>query len=443
MTTGSQARPLLSRLNARFSVGTKLSVLITCIAIVAGAFIAWRVYDTQFDLIHKDFEARAFQISHGLEASLAANVHPVSSDQERLAQILELQATAVALKEREPSILRINVYAEHEGQPLIVSSSDVALLGTEPSREDQEDLNNVATGAVLTAEDTLNGVHVLELLVPLEVEGQPPLAIGAYISTAERDEALAAVQRTFGWNLAIVIVGVIVVVYAAVRLLVSRPLRRLANSAARMRSGDYAARVVGWHDTTAGDEIERLAGEFNMMAHAIEELHNKTTSLASRDPLTGLYNRRIFLEMLPREIERSRRDGLPLAVAMLDLDNFKQINDKFGHEAGDQALQNIAAALRETARTGDTTARFGGDEFVFLLPNCDAGGLREVMERIRIKVEELCATQSGDGDRVFVTVSAGGSFYRDGDTADSLMHRADLALFEAKHAGRNQVRLAA
>ncbi|MEX2157904.1 MAG: GGDEF domain-containing protein [Dehalococcoidia bacterium] len=443
MTKELPARPLLSRINARFSVGTKLSVLSVCIAIAAGAFVAWSVYQTQSDQIRKDFEARALQVAHGMEATVTTSARPVDTDQERLQQILTLQAITRDFTMRNPSTAQINVYAAQGDQTLIVISSDPALLGTTPEPETITDIQAALTDGLFSDEEAINDHNALEIIVPITIEGQPPLNVGVHIWTAERDAALTAVQHTFGRNLAIAIAGVIVVAYGAVWLLVTRPLQRLTRATDRMRAGDYRARVDGWHDTTAGDEIERLAGGFNTMAHAIEDLHNETTSLASSDPLTGIYNRRIFLELLPREMERSRRDGQPLAVAMLDLDNFKQINDKYGHEIGDQALRNIAEALRQTARAGDTTARFGGDEFVFLLPNCDQRALRDVMDRLRAKVEELCATQAGDGERVFVTVSAGGAFSQDGDTVDSLMHRADLALFEAKRAGRNQVRLAA
>jgi diguanylate cyclase (GGDEF)-like protein len=179
------------------------------------------------------------------------------------------------------------------------------------------------------------------------------------------------------------------------------------------------------------------------MAQAIEELHTETSGLASTDPLTGLYNRRFFLESLQREMERSRRDGRPLAAVMLDLDGFKAVNDRYGHTVGDAALMHIGRALHSAARAGDVTARFGGDEFVALLPNCDAASLEGVMERIRRHIAELAPPRAGDGEALHVTVSAGGALLRGDDTVDSLMQRADLALFEAKNNGRNQVRLAA
>jgi len=433
---------MFSRMDARLSVGFKLSVLIVCIGLVAGGGIAWSVYRTQAVQIRDDFERRALLIAEIVEATTISRGQP-ETEQERLTQILELHNDLESLIEREPSVLRVNVYAEHEGQPLIVGSSDGELLGARPSREDEEDLNSVAAGGVLTAEETVDGEPALEILVPLDIEGQPPLAIGAYISTAERDEALAAMQRTLGRTIAIAVVLAVILLYAVVWLLVSQRLQRLANVARHMGEGDYSARVPGSHAVTARDEILRLSAHFNVMAEAIEKLHDETKALASTDPLTGLYNRRFFLETLQREIERSRREGLPLAVMMLDLDGFKAVNDKFGHTAGDAALLHVAEALKKKARAADLTARFGGDEFVILLPNCDAASLQAVMERIRQGIAGLDPPRFGDDVPLQITVSAGGTLLRSDDSLDSLMNRADLALFEAKNAGRNQVRLAA
>ena len=437
----SRLTSFLYRVSTRLSVGAKLALLLTVVAATAGSFVGWRVYETQSDQIRKDFEQRALLVLGAVQAATASQVTP-TSDAERLQQLIEQQNYIEGLISREPSISRINVYAENEGQILIIGSSERELLGT-AGEDEQHDFAAVSAGAVLTDERALNGKNVYELLVPLEIDGQPPLAIGVYLSTAERDDALIAVQRAFGVTVAVSIVAAIAVLYGFTWLLVARRLQRLARAAERMRRGEYSTRVSGAASPDARDEIARLSADFNTMAQAIEELHTETSGLASTDPLTGLYNRRFFLESLQREMERSRRDGRPLAAVMLDLDGFKAVNDRHGHTVGDAALMHIGRALQSAARAGDVTARFGGDEFVALLPNCDAASLEGVMERIRRHIAELAPPRAGDGEALHVTVSAGGALLRGDDTVDSLMQRADLALFEAKNNGRNQVRLAA
>jgi len=440
--TRVRLRSVLKRIYAWPSVGIKLGLVALCIGVVAGGASAWSIYQTHAEQIRDDFADRVVLIARTVEAATLVHAQP-KTDQARLVEILQLQAQLEALKEREPSILRINVYTEYQGRPLIVGSSQRELLGATPDPESQAELNVDGMETVITEEEEIDGQHAYGVLVPLRIEGQPPLTIGVHLSTVERDEELVAVQRAFGRTLAIEMALALVVVYVIVRLLVSRPLHRLTRAATLMRHGEYSARVPGAHDASAGDEIIRLSAHFNVMAEAIETLHDQTKALASTDPLTGLYNRRFVLEVLQREIERSRREGLPLAVMMLDLDGFKAVNDKFGHTVGDAALLHVAEALEKNARAADLTARFGGDEFVILLPNCDAGSLQSVMERVRQGIAGLDPPRSGDGVPLQITVSAGGTLLRSDDSLDSLMNRADLALFEAKNAGRNQVRLAA
>jgi diguanylate cyclase (GGDEF)-like protein len=429
-------------LNLRLSIGVKIALLLVIMGFAAGGVLAWRIYETQSAQINHDFEGRALLAAHAVEASTASHVTP-QTDAERLRQIIEQQNHIEALIAREPALLLINVYARHQGELIIINSSDRGIIGAPPAREDAADLPGVFAGESLAEEQLVFGENAYELIGPLEIEGQPPLAIAVYLSTADRDEALVAVQRTFGQTLLAVIVTCVAILYGVVWVLVPRRLQRLARAADRMRRGDYAARVGGVMAPDARDEISRLMFDFNTMAQAIEGLHAQTSSLASTDPLTGLYNRRFFLESLQREMERSRREGAPMATVMLDLDGFKMVNDRYGHTVGDAALMHIAHALRTTARAGDLTARFGGDEFVALLPNCDTASLEGVMERIRRNIAELAPPRSGDGEALHITVSAGGAQLREDDTVDSLMGRADLALFEAKNNGRNQVRLAA
>ncbi len=169
------------------------------------------------------------------------------------------------------------------------------------------------------------------------------------------------------------------------------------------------------------------------------QLHEETRRLAITDPLTGLFNRRHFIGQLEEHLRRARRYHHSLAVVFLDLDNFKLLNDRHGHNAGDRALQAVAGILREWVRDTDEVARLGGDEFAALLLQIDGGDARAVIDRIRIEVEGLTLVGPA-GEGVTTTVSAGIAFFpEDGGEAELLLARADAALYEAKGRGRNRV----
>lgn len=163
--------------------------------------------------------------------------------------------------------------------------------------------------------------------------------------------------------------------------------------------------------------------------------------LAVQDSLTGLFNRRYFLDLVGREWSRAQRYETAGAMLMLDLDHFKRINDRFGHLCGDAVLQAVAEALQETLRSPDVLARFGGEEFIAFLPQTDALGAVDVAERMRQRVEKLAL--QWEGKAVPVTVSVGvAEMRREHLKLDHLIHDADAAMYEAKAAGRNCVRAA-
>jgi diguanylate cyclase (GGDEF)-like protein len=161
--------------------------------------------------------------------------------------------------------------------------------------------------------------------------------------------------------------------------------------------------------------------------------------LSSRDPLTGLANRREFELTLASEIDRVARAGEPALVLMVDIDHFKKVNDAHGHPAGDGVLKAVAHALRECIRPMDTVARFGGEEFAMILPNCAPSFGQTVAERIRTHVQSRTIT-IGPGVDVRVTVSIGGAFAPQWVRSSALLwvERADQQLYRAKLLGRNR-----
>jgi diguanylate cyclase (GGDEF)-like protein len=156
-------------------------------------------------------------------------------------------------------------------------------------------------------------------------------------------------------------------------------------------------------------------------------------NLAMIDPLTGLYNRRFAEQRLAAEVARSERRGHPLTVLTLDLNNFKEINDTYGHPAGDQVLQEFASRLNKVIRGSDLAVRLGGDEFLVVLPECTLDQLKLVLERLNSF--EL----AWQGQKIPVTFSAGWKDYEMGDRPEEMLARADQALYTSKRAAKKPV----
>lgn len=172
------------------------------------------------------------------------------------------------------------------------------------------------------------------------------------------------------------------------------------------------------------------------------ELASELQIQATTDALTGLPNRRHLIEALDKEVHRAHRTGRPLALALLDLDRFKSINDTHGHPAGDAVLRSVADLLRRTCRAGDLIGRFGGEEFAVLMPEATREEAEIACERIRRAIAaRTIAYPSGAFGRL--TVSTGVAMWAVDEPASRFIARADVALYQAKEDGRNLVRLAA
>lgn len=172
--------------------------------------------------------------------------------------------------------------------------------------------------------------------------------------------------------------------------------------------------ILGLFATQAGTVLERA------------EFLARLESLARTDALTGLANRRVLDETLPKVIADAQRSDRPLSVAMLDLDHFKRFNDQHGHQAGDDLLREAATAWSRELRPGDTLVRYGGEEFLVVLPACDPGGALQVADRLRAVTPQA------------ITASAGIATWLDGESDDAFVARADAALYRAKRAGRDR-----
>ena len=185
--------------------------------------------------------------------------------------------------------------------------------------------------------------------------------------------------------------------------------------------------------------LEYLAGQA-VVSIENASLHETVERQAVTDELTGLANVRAFTSILERELERGRRFETPLALVMLDLDDFKLVNDTYGHQQGDEVLAQVAGVLRDLSRELDTPARYGGEEMALVLPQTDIEGAEMLAERIREAVEALRVPRVGGGGALCVTASFGvASVPFSAIDREGLIAAADAALYRAKRGGKNRV----
>jgi len=213
----------------------------------------------------------------------------------------------------------------------------------------------------------------------------------------------------------------------------------------RGATGEIAYFIAVKQDATerirAEQELREAHAELARRVVEIEGLQAQLREQAIRDELTGLFNRRYFDETLEREVARARRERIPLTLAMIDLDRFKQVNDTHGHAVGDRLLAELGRILLVEKRSGDFSCRYGGEEFAVVLIDTDAAGgvtraegWRRSFAGFRVAV---------DGESVGTTLSAGIAELQPGESAESFLARADAALYAAKEQGRDRISTAA
>jgi len=199
--------------------------------------------------------------------------------------------------------------------------------------------------------------------------------------------------------------------------------------------------TAGSFDTEARTRMDLFQQSFGLaLNNAIA--HDRLQQLAALDPLTGVYNRRFGMTRLREEFERAVRMNSPMGVLMMDIDHFKQVNDTYGHLVGDRLLISITGIAKTILRDGDVLIRYGGEEFLAVLPAASSEDLRLVGERLRRAIED---SSVADGSQTIrVTISLGGSSYpnQNVEKEDELVQLADDALYRAKESGRNQLVLA-
>jgi diguanylate cyclase (GGDEF)-like protein len=270
---------------------------------------------------------------------------------------------------------------------------------------------------------------------------RPVSALGwTMVAEIARAEAYARVSRQRNVTL-VMLVGLMIAVGLAAYVLalsVVRPLERLTAGAKQVGAGDFDVQVP----VLDYGEVGYLTRTFNTMVSRLREgreelaaINVALETLSVTDGLTGLFNHKHLMETLGKEVSRAQRHKHPLSVLMIDVDHFKEYNDRFGHRTGDALLAEVAAVFKRTTRSIDYAARYGGDEFLLLLHEVACDDAMELADRVRGAV---AGAAFGTGERS-VTVSIGVASYPEhGETAEAVLAAADAALYRAKRRGRNE-----
>ena len=273
-----------------------------------------------------------------------------------------------------------------------------------------------------------------------------PVSVIGWTVVAEiaRTEAYARVSRQR--NVALLTLGglVVAVGFAAyvLALTVARPLERLTAGATQVGDGDFEVHVP----VLDYGEVGYLTRAFNKMVTQLRDGRDELAAinvaletLSVTDGLTGLFNHKHLMQTLGTEVARAQRHKHSLSILMIDVDHFKQYNDRFGHQMGDKLLADIAALFKRTTRSIDYAARYGGDEFLLLLHEVASPEAMQLAARVR---QAVAAATFGPGEDK-VTVSIGVASYPEhGETAEAVIASADAGLYRAKRAGRNEIVLA-
>jgi diguanylate cyclase (GGDEF)-like protein len=397
-----------------------LRLQVTVAVVVAAAACAYVASKNSNDELHGAYRDSARHALQGVTASFERDYEYGSE-----ASVVRLRIQLKRLLADHPEVQSANLYRPGRENP--AQAGGPADFGTEV---------RLASEAINSGEQTFgeargNGVHAETLVTPLEADGQVVGALALGYDLEPAHELLAERSRRMLIVLSLLLAGF--ALFAAVLLQrgIFRPLDRLRVATRAVGAGNLGTRL-GWRRR---DELGELSRDFDAMATDLQENHRYLEELAHRDPLTGLANHRRFQEVLGKELALSRRENRPLAVVLLDLDDFKRINEAHGHPFGDEVLGAVADSLRSAMRGIGVVGRVAGDEFGIVLPDADRSRAFALAEAARIAVENTAPVPGG------LSCSAGIAGYpADAKGAAALLQLADGALRWAKMSGRGRTK---
>jgi diguanylate cyclase (GGDEF)-like protein len=398
-----------------------LRLQVTVAVVVAAAACAYVASKNSNDELHGAYRDSARQVLQGVTASFERDYE---YDPGRSAA--ELQAELKRLVADNPEVQSATLYRPGRETPVAQQGGPYDVGAEIPLATEA-----ISSGEQASAETRTGGVHAETLVTPLEADGE---VVGALALEYDLKPAQALLDERS--QRMVIVLGLLLsgfALFAAVLLQrgIFRPIDRLRVATRAVGGGNLGTRL-GWR---RGDELGELSRDFDAMAADLQENHRYLEELAHRDPLTGLANHRRFQEVVGKELTLARREDSPLALVLLDLDDFKRINESHGHPFGDEVLGSVADSLRSAMRGLGTVARVGGDEFGIVLPDTDRSRAYALAEAARVAVENTAPMRGG------LRCSAGIACYpADAKGAGALLQLADGALRWAKASGRGRTR---
>ncbi|HHH31706.1 MAG TPA: diguanylate cyclase [Polyangiaceae bacterium] len=425
-------------------ISSKVALSISLVVAVVGAAGSVLQLREQEEVLREEFRQTNEDAVELLALSIASAV-----DQGRHERVQAVLDNISNFKDRFEGVERLDVVSRDKR---IVASLDPTRfneIATDPQTLDHFD----AVRPTVWWEDDDDA---LEMVLPIRLKH--PLGV---IRVSLKRQALQDTiddQRLRALRVSALMLCLIALVLLLVhRHLVGSRLSELAKAAASLGAGNLDVRA----EIDGKDEIAELGESFNAMANAIQlytddlehiidertdelqQANKRLEQLATTDQLTGVWNRRYFDDAARRALEVARRNERPLCIALVDTDEFKSINDTWGHPVGDEVLKAVAKVLEENSRDADLVARVGGEEFAILMPEVGLGLAGEATERLRAALEADVANRVTIlGDRK-VTASFGvAAFEKADDRLEDLLSAADQAMYKSKTEGRNRVTLA-
>ena len=376
--------------------------------------------------LHKVLENDVIDLQKNLLVYIVDDVKEMTNDPLKLGFHInseEMVLQEVTVFDKEMNIIAINFDME-----------DAKGLG---QRYNQESLEQYLEKMLQSQnDDTLHDKKYNLLIKPIVNKNK----IVAYITSNYKsavDEKMVAINQTFIYLLFVIIFTVFIIsifiIIFSLKLL--HPLELLIEGIKKITSGDLSFSIKN----VSNDEIGVVVNAFNHMTQKRKLVTEKLEEMAIRDGLTGLYNHKYFYTLLEKEVAREDRYHNTVALLLIDIDHFKNVNDKYGHRAGDTILSALSQRLMTRARTTDYVCRYGGEEIAVILIETNIIEAQSIAEELRI----LIASEPfliEDGRYVFITVSIGVSAYSEEAKETSMMvSNADNALYRAKNDGRNRV----
>jgi c-di-GMP phosphodiesterase len=349
----------------------------------------------------------------------------------------ELDAIIIRLNQVEPN-MRINAYR----------SPIVAELFGDRTQDKQAREHDPMVQKAMKGEEILTGDDEIRYLYPIVVNqecischtnakvGDINGVIDVRFPVANLKISLTTMINSFIIFFVLFTIIIFAILYYKLNELLVRPIKQFIIMIQEIISNNDMAKRISLKTKIL--EVKNIENYFNKMLDSIQDYYEKLQELSDRDYLTGLYNRRKFEEFLTYEVKRSVRHQHKFSVLMIDLDNFKYINDTYGHASGDLVLKEVTEIFGSNLRNADILARIGGDEFAVILPETPYENGYAVVEKLRSNLES--ASISLMFDQISLTASFGIAEYPDqGENIESLMTGSDLAMYKAKRAGKNTI----